>query len=144
MWKKFRAIYGLLSPIFLAMGLLTYFLFRDWGGLILFAWIPVPESAGNAVIQLVPSAFSHVPQYNLAGMLWFVSGILFFRFVWFHRPREQMVYVWCFYIVGVLLELSQLSPRVPGTFDVWDLFFMGLGAFVEGLLHRLFVVRRIA
>jgi len=143
MAKKLRTTYGLLSLLLLVMGILVYFLFRNWGDLILFEWIPRPKSAGNAVFHLTPSVFSCVLQYNLAGMLWFVSGILFFRFVWFHRSREQKIYIWCFYGAGVLLEISQLSARVPGTFDLWDLFFMGLGVFVEGLLHRLFVERRV-
>jgi len=125
------------------MGVLVYFLFRDWGSLLLFEWMPRPEFSGNAIVQLTPSVFSYALQYNLAGMLWFVSGILFFRFVWFHRPWEQKVYIGCFCGVAALLEASQLSDRVPGTFDALDLLFMGLGAFVEGLLHRIFVKRRI-
>jgi len=143
---KARAVYGLLSPLFLVAGMLVYFLFRDWGSLIFFAWIPIPipESAGSAIIHLAPSAFSYVLKYNLAGMLWFVSGILFFRFVWFHRAKVQKAYVGCFYGLGAALEISQLSQRVPGTFDPLDLLFMGIGAFVEGLLYNVFVERRIA
>ena len=39
----------------------------------------------------------------------------------------------------MILEASQLSKNVPGTFDWLDLFFMGVGAFVEGLLYKLFM-----
>ena len=42
------------------------------------------------------------------------------------------------------METSQLSEKVPGTFDLLDLLFMGIGAFVEGLLYKLFTTRRLA
>ena len=82
--------------------------------------------------------------HNTAGMLWFVSGILFLRFVWFYKAKTQAVYIGCFYAVAAVIEISQLSERVPGTFDVLDLLFMGIGAFVEGLLYNNYVKRRIA
>jgi len=81
--------------------------------------------------------------HNTAGMLWFVSGILFLRFLWFYKATTQKVYIGCFYAVGAMIEISQLSERVYGTFDVLDLLFMGIGAFVEGLLYNIFVKRRI-
>jgi len=148
--KKTRVIYGFLSPLFLVAGMLVYFLFRDWGNLIFFAWIPIPipDAAGSAIIHLAPSAspspFFNVVRFNLNGALWLVAGILFFRFVWFHRPREQKAYIACFCGTAALLEISQLSPKVPGTFDPLDLLFMGIGAFAEGLIYNIFVERRIA
>jgi xanthine/uracil permease len=75
-------------------------------------------------------------------MLWFVSGILLLRFIWFDRPKEQRVYISCFYGMGVIFEFLQLSKKVPGTFDLLDLLCMGIGAFVEGLLYNLFIRRR--
>jgi hypothetical protein len=50
----------------------------------------------------------------------------------------------CFYVIGLIIETSQLSEKVPGTFDWFDLFFMGLVAFVEGLLYKLCITRRLA
>ena len=142
--EKARAAYALLTPLFLIIGVGVYFLFRDLNNLLLFAWMPRPEFLGNAIIQLPPSVLSGVVKYNLAGMFWFVSGILFFRFVWFHRPNVQRAYIGCFYGIGAILEISQLSERVPGTFDFMDLCFMGIGAFGEGLLYNIFVKRRTA
>ncbi|MCL2193313.1 MAG: hypothetical protein FWB78_07955 [Treponema sp.] len=141
--KKVRAAYALLSALFLVMGMCIYLLFRDLDNLVLFAWIPKPEFAGSALVQLSPSALSNVLKYNSAGMLWFVSGILFFRFAWFHRAKEQKVYIGCFYAVGGIIEICQLSQRVPGTFDLLDLVFMGIGAFGEGLLYNTFVKRKM-
>jgi hypothetical protein len=68
-----------------------------------------------------------------------VSGILLLRFIWFDRPKEQRAYIFCFYGIGIFFEILQLSNKVPGTFDFLDLLFMGVGAFVEGLLYKSFV-----
>jgi len=102
--EKVRIAYALLSPMFLIMGMFVYLLFRDLNSLVLFAWVPRPEFAGNAIIQLPPSFLSGIVKYNLAGMLWFVSGILFFRFVLFRRGKAQKVYIGCFYGMGAILE----------------------------------------
>jgi hypothetical protein len=81
-------------------------------------------------------------KYNLPDTLWFVSGILLLRFIWFLKTKEQKIYVSCLYGIGTILEISQLSGKIPGTFDVLDVLFMGIGAFVEGLLYNIFVRRR--
>jgi len=75
-------------------------------------------------------------------MLWFISAILFLRFIWFYKLKEQKVYIICFYAIGFIFETSQLSERVHGTFDWLDLLFFGIGAFIEGLLYKKFIVRR--
>jgi len=120
-----------------------YLLFRDLNNIILFDWMPKPEFARNVIIQLPPTILTSVLKHNLAGMFWFVSGILFFRFIWFRRARTQWAYIFAFYGVGTILEVSQLSEKIPGTFDMLDLLFMGIGAFLEGLLYKFFVERRI-
>jgi len=76
-------------------------------------------------------------------MLWFISAILFFRFIWFYKFKEQTVYIICFYIIGFIFEISQISGKVPGTFDWFDLIFLSIGAFVESLLYKKFILRRI-
>ena len=125
------------------MGIGVYLLFRDISSLVFLSFVPVPEFARDVFIQLPPSILSDIVLDNLAGMLWFVSGILFLRTIWFYKPNVQRVYVWGFYAIAVMIEISQLSGRVQGTFDVLDLLFMGIGAFVEGLLYKTFVKRRI-
>ena len=75
-------------------------------------------------------------------MLWFVSAILFLRFIWFYKYKEQIVYIICFYAIGLIFEISQLSEKIPGTFDRLDLIFLCIGAFVEGLLYKKFIIRR--
>jgi len=133
---KVRMLYGFSSFLFLVAGIGVYFLFRDLSGMVFFAWVPYHEFVGNVHIQLPSSALSNVLMYNTAGMLWFMSGILFFRFLWFRRPKTQKVYIACFCLLAATIEIAQLSGNVPGTFDPLDLLFMGAGALAEGLVYN--------
>ena len=134
--KKARTLYGLLSLSTLVLGMAIYLLFRDFNNMILFSWIPKPQFLDMVLIPLKPSILSDILRYNIPDMLWFVSGILFFRFIWFYKIKVQKVYVSCFCGMGIILEISQLSKNVPGTFDWLDLLFLSIGAFVEGLLYK--------
>ena len=137
-----RTIYGLLSFLSLIIGMIIYLLFRDLNNMLLFAWIPKSEIAGTVLLPLSPSVFSNILRFNLPDMFWFLSAILFLRFIWFYRTKIQKAYIHSFYTIAAILEISQLSKKVPGTFDWMDLLFMGIGAFVEGLLYNIFTKRR--
>ena len=143
MRMKIRAVYGLSSLLTLLVGMGIYLLFRDLNNMLLFRWLPKPEFTETVFIQLKPSIFAYILKYNIPDMLWFVSAILFFRFIWFNKIKIQKIYISCFYGVGAIFEISQLSENVPGTFDWLDLLFMGIGAFVEGLLFNIFTQRRL-
>jgi len=123
--------------------MVIYLLFRNINNMLLFSWLPKPEFLKSNIILLTPSIFTNILKYNIPDMLWFVSAILFLRFIWFYKLKEQTVYIICFYIIGFVFEISQLSDKVPGTFDWLDLFFMSIGAFVESLLYKKFIRRRI-
>jgi len=141
--KKIRVAYALSSFLSLIIGICIYLLFRDLNNIILFNWMSKSEFARSVIIQLPPTILSNVLKHNLASMFWLVSGILFFRFLWFHRARTQWAYIFTFCGMGAIIEISQLSEKIPGTFDLLDLLFMGIGAFLEGLLYKILVERRI-
>ncbi|GBU27784.1 hypothetical protein R84B8_01325 [Treponema sp. R8-4-B8] len=140
--NKIREFYSLLSLFTLFIGIVIYFLFRDLNNIILFSWIPNHQFLKTVLIPLKPSISSDFLKYHLPDMLWFVSAILFLRFLWFYKTKEQTVYITCFYGIGFAFEISQLSEKIPGTFDWLDLFFLCIGAFVEGLLYKKFILRR--
>jgi glycopeptide antibiotics resistance protein len=141
-WKKMlKRLYGLLSAVSLIMGMGIYLFFRSLN-MILFKWIPKPEFIETFSVRITPSVLSCMLLYNVPDMLWFLSGILFLRFIWFYEKRWQNIYIGCFYGTALVIETSQLSERIPGTFDVKDLFFMGMGALAEGLLYKFFAERR--
>jgi len=137
-----RQFYGLASIISLILGMCIYLFFRDLNNMILFKFIPKPEFANNILIQLKPSIFSYVLKFNFPYMLWFLSGILFMRFIWFYNHKAQKIYVICLYCIGSIYVLCKLSQQFPGTFDWLDLLFMGIGAFIEGLLYKKIFSRR--
>jgi hypothetical protein len=141
--KKNRIMYGFVSLFLLVVGMFVYLLFRDLKNILLFNCIPKPELTETLFMQLTPSILSDLLRYNLPDMLWFVSGILVFRFIWFYKLKKQMIYIFCFYVMGFVFEICQLSEKVPGTFDFLDIIFMGIGAFFEGLLYKNFIRRRL-
>ena len=140
--SKIRTIYGVLSLSTLIFGIILYLLFRDLDNMVLFLWIPKPEFFETTLVPLKSSIVTDIIRYNLPDMFWFLSAILSFRFIWFYNTKNQMIYILCFYAIGLVFEISQLSKKVPGTFDCLDLLFFGIGAFVEGLLYKKFILRR--
>lgn len=141
--NKIRLLYSLLSLLTLIAGMVIYLLFRNINNMVLFEWLPKPVFPDMFLVPLQPSGFTNFFRFNLPDMLWFVSAILFFRFFWFYKIKTQTVYILCFYVIGLVLETSQLLKRIPGTFDWFDLLFMSIGAFVESLLYKNFIKRRI-
>ena len=140
--EKIKLLYGFISSLTLLFGICIYIIFRDLNHLIVFKWIPELEFTKLIIIELKTSIFSNILKYNFPDMLWFVSGILLLRFIWFYRKKEQNIYVLSFYVTGMVFETNQLSDSVPGNFDFLDLLFMGIGAFVEGFLYNKFMLRR--
>jgi len=140
--NRTRALYDLSSLFTLLAGIAIYLLFRDLNNIVLFKWIPKPAFVETVLVPLQPSAAANFLRYHLPDTLWFVSAILFLRFLWFYNTKAQTAYIVCFYGIALALETSQLSENVPGTFDRLDLLFFGIGAFVEGLLYKFFATRR--
>jgi hypothetical protein len=111
---------------------------------MLFTWIQKPQFIETVLVPLQPTVFSGFLKYHFPDMLWFISGMVLLRFIWFYNSKAQTVYIVCFYLIGFSLEISQLSDKIPGTFDWLDLLFIGIAAFGEGLLYKTLVLRRMA
>jgi len=141
--KLIRQFYGFASLISIVLGMGIYLFFRDINNMILFKWIPKPNFTEMIFIQLETTNFIYILKYNFPYMLWFLSGILLMRFIWFFNYRMQRIYVFCFYCIGFLYVICKMFEKFPGTFDVLDLLFMFIGAFVEGLLYYLLIFRRL-
>ena len=137
-----KKVCGVLSLVSLIIGMAIYFFFRDLD-MVLFRFLPKPHFLAGFFIPVKPSVFSSFFLYNLPDALWFLSGILLLRFAWFSKPHWQNIYIACFCGIALILETSQLSKSVPGTFDAMDLLFMALIAFIEGLLYNTFFSRRM-
>jgi hypothetical protein len=139
--KISKRSYGLASLVSLVTGMGIYLFFRNTN-MLLFEWMPKPGFIKGVYIPVKHSVVSAVFLFNVPDALWFLSGILFIRFLWFGNEKWQGIYIRCFYAIAAVIETSQLSHNVPGTFDWLDLLFMGIGAFVESLLYKFFARRR--
>jgi len=140
-FRNIRKFYFLLSFLFLIMGIFIYLLFRDLSNMIFFNFFP--KFSNIILTQPNKSIFLYILKFNVPDMFWFLSGIIFFRFIWFNNYKEQTIYILCFYLLGISVEFCQLIKTIPGTFDFIDLLFMCIGAFVESLLYNNFIRRRL-
>jgi len=146
--KKIRILYCFLSFFLLFVGMSTYIFFRDRNiiraAVLQFSeWVPCANiNIANLPLKLRPSFVSHVLMFNLADMLWILSGILFLRFIWFYNIKMQNIYVFCMYGIALFLEITQLTNFSVGTFDWYDILFISIGAFIESLLFYFFIRRR--
>jgi len=138
-----RKVYGLASLVSLVLSIGIYLLFRNVDKLLIFELIPKLEFFKGVYFPIEHSTLGSFFLFNLPDALWFLSGILLLRFIWFHSCKEQNIYLLCFYLLGAVFEISQLSDNIPGTFDFLDLFFMCIGALVEGLLYYYLIKRRL-
>jgi len=140
--KTNKWFYSLASMFSLVLGIGIYLLFRNTD-MLLFQWIPKLEFLKNLYIPVVDySIFNYMLLFILPDALWFLSGILFFRFFWFNNKKYQRIYIFCFYVIAIIFEMCQIIKIIPGTFDILDLLFIVITAFVEGLLYKIFILRR--
>jgi hypothetical protein len=137
-----RLRYSITSLASLIGGLAIYFFFRN-RNVVLFVWLPKLPVLDSFLISLKPSAFTSFLRYNLPDMLWFLSGVLLLRCLWAGQRKWQTLYTAVFYVIALTIEISQLGENVPGTFDPFDLLFMGITALFEGVIYNSFIKRRI-
>jgi Na+-translocating ferredoxin:NAD+ oxidoreductase RnfA subunit len=132
-----RRRYFLFSGGFLTAGGLVYLLFRN-ARLLIFDWFQDLEHLNGLYLNLDTknSATLSVLVFNLPDGLWLVSGILAIRGIWAGDRKMGNVYGLIFVITAVLLELLQLFPEIPGTFDPLDIITMVSAAFVEGAVYK--------
>jgi hypothetical protein len=137
-----RRRYGIASLSALVCGLAIYFFFRN-RNVVLFTWLSKLPMLDSFLIPLKHSAIASFLRYNLPDMLWFLSGVLLLRCLWAGHWKGQTVYITVFYILALIIEIGQLGENVPGTFDPFDLFVMGITALFEGVIYNSFIRRRI-
>ena len=140
--NRIKANYLKASIISLFIGFCIYFLFRNKVNLYFFIKLNF-KYINNVYLKLNPSILSNILIYNIPDMLWFISGILFVRYIWFGKNNEQKVYIFIFCGLAFFIEISQLKDNIPGTFDPLDLIFMGSGEILENVLNRYSKIRSI-
>jgi len=95
------------------------------------------------VILLPDNAISYFIKYNLCDGLWILSGILFFRFIWFNNIKISQYYVIIFIFIALIHQFLQIIEYIPGTFDIMDIITMVVFALLEQLLYFYTTRRRL-
>jgi len=142
LFKINKRFYCFASLVSLLSGIGVYLFFRN-SNILLFELIPKLSYLNDVYIPIKKSFISSLFLFNLPDVLWFLSGIFFIRYFWFGNEKWQMVYLVCFYIIAVVIETSQIIENIPGTFDVLDMLFICITAFVEGFLYRKILIRNL-
>ena len=124
-------------------GISVYVFFRNHD-MILFCFIPKPAFLNTLFIPVInDSTAGSVLLFNLPDGLWFLSVLLFIRALWLTNAQWRSFYFGIFAVAALVLEIGQIFPTVPGTFDALDILFMGIFAFMESVIFNLFVKRRM-
>jgi hypothetical protein len=74
--------------------------------------------------------------------LWFLTGLFFIRSIWLAKKEWMQLYIIIFTAIAIVMELTQILTYVPGTFDVFDILFLFITAFLESVLYNHFVNKR--
>ena len=128
---RWAAILTLLS------GAAIYAFFRNTDSMILFRFIPKPGflDALRHNVNVGDYAAS-VFVFQGPDTLWFLSGLFFIRSMWLSKKEWMQVYITVFSVIAIVYELAQISPYVPGTFDIKDILFLCITAFIESVIYH--------
>jgi hypothetical protein len=124
-------------------GIAIYVFFRNHD-MVLFHLISKPTFLNTLFISVKSDSIANsVLLFNLPDGLWFLSGLLFIRALWLTNAKWRTLYFGIFAAAALALEIGQIFPIVPGTFDALDVLVMGIFAFMEISIFNLFIKRRM-
>ena len=133
-----------MSIVLLICGMAIYAFFRNIDNMILFRFVSKPAFLGGLPFRPDAGNFAvSIFIFHGPNVLWLLSGLFFIRSVWIADKKWMLVYLSMFFLITIANETAQIMPGIPGTFDVFDLLFMCLAAFMESAIYHFFVVRRI-
>ena len=138
--KKLK-VYFSLSAFTLIAGFLIYYFFRN-GNILIYKWFNFLPKNNNIITFSNESILLNFLRYNLPDGLLLLSGLLFLRALWYENGKTFLIYKICFLFTAFLLEIMQISSKIPGTFDFYDLVTMGSIALIEGIVHKSLIKRR--
>jgi hypothetical protein len=123
-------------------GAAIYAFFRNINNMALFHFFPKPAFLASLHNPIkTESIWSNMFIYNMPYGLWCLSGLLLVRGVWLHNAKWRAIYGSIFTAIAMSYVILKLPKITSGTFDVLDLVFMGLFAFIESLIFDIFIRR---
>jgi len=136
-------VYRWAAILALLCGVAIYVFFRNVDDMVLFRFISKPGFLDllKPSVNIGNFATSFFV-YQGPDMLWFLSGLFFIRSVWLEKMEWMQTYIIIFFAIAMVNELAQISPYVPGTFDIADILFLCITAFMEGVTYNFLVRKR--
>jgi hypothetical protein len=125
-------------------GMAIYVFFRDTNNMLLFRFLPKWSFINTLYFPLTAKTiWSNMFIYNLPYGLWCLSGLLFVRAVWLTDIKWGNIYGIVYIAIVMSYVFLKLPGIIPGTFDIFDLVFMGFFAFMEGIIFNMFIRRYV-
>jgi len=128
--------------ISLFSGMAIYIFFRQIDHIIFFQLFTKPVFLSGLPFYIDSRNFAlSFLVFQGPDILWLLCGLFFIRSVWSENKPCMQKYVTLFFIIAIVFELCQISPYFPGTFDIFDLLFLCIAAFVESQIYKYFFRR---
>jgi len=142
-YNRLKLLYCSAALLAFLGGMAIYAFFRNLN-IVLFQFFPKPSFLEALHFPVrTDTILMTMFLFNLPDGLWFLSGLLIIRAVWFANTKWRAIYFCLFSLIVLSMEVSQISKGIPGTFDLLDLSFMAFFALAESLIFKLFVKRNV-
>jgi len=142
--KQLKSVYCFSACASLLTGIAIYALFNDTSNMLLFKFFPRLTSLNTPYTPIkTDSIWAYMLLYNVSDGLWCLSAFLLIRAIWLTNTFWHITYGVIFIFIAITFEIAQLFGVIPGTFDVLDLVFICLFAFLESIIFYRFIRRRI-
>jgi hypothetical protein len=136
-------VYRWAAVLALLCGAAIYAFFRNIDNMVLFRFISKPGFLDVLKPSInVGNIATSIFVFQGPDTLWFLSGLFFIRSIWLRKREWMQTYIVIFYAIAMVCELAQISPYVPGTFDIADILFLCITAFMEGVTYNFLVCKR--
>jgi hypothetical protein len=123
-------------------GMAIYVFFRQMDHIIFFKLFTKPVFLGGLPFHIDSGNFAlSFMVFQGPDILWLLCGLFFIRSVWIENKLWMQKYVTLFFIIAIVFELCQILPFFPGTFDMFDLLFLCITAFMESAIYNYFFRR---
>jgi len=135
--KKMNSVYRWAAILSLLCGTAIYAFFRNTGNMLLFRFISKPGFLDALRFSVNADNYAvSVFVFQGPDILWFLTGLFFIRSMWLSKKEWMRMYIIVFSVIAMVYELAQISPYVPGTFDIKDILFLCITAFIESVIYH--------
>ena len=140
--KYLKIAYYVSSLAVFLGGATIYAFYRNINNMTIFHFFPKSSFLTSLYNPIkTESIWLNMFIYNFPYGLWCLSGLLLVRGVWLHNAKWSAIYRGVFIAIVMSYVILKLPGIIPGTFDVLDLVFMGIFAFMESIIFNMFIRR---